>query len=152
MDPKSNPPYDEWREAEVPEHIRKLLAELDAEPDKCWINSRYQVLTRKQPALEKSWPDMIWLSIKRRDRAPIHDWRDLQRIKNDLVGPENEGLELYPAESRVQDGANQYHLWVFADPKVKVPVGWQGMKHDGPSIFGETQRKFEESDDKEKAV
>ena len=27
--------------------------------------------------------DMAWLSIKRRDRATVHDWRDLQEIKPD---------------------------------------------------------------------
>jgi hypothetical protein len=37
----------------------------------------------------------------------VHDWRDLQRIKNQLVGPECEAVELYPAESRKVDTANQ---------------------------------------------
>lgn len=59
------------------------------------------------------------LSIKRRDREPMmHDWRELQRIKNALLGPEREAVELYPAESRLVDTANQYHLWA-------LPVGAQ---------------------------
>ena len=52
--------------------------------------------------------DMFWLSIKRRDRAPVHDWRELQQIKNMIVGDEHEGFEVYPAESRLVDTANQY--------------------------------------------
>lgn len=69
--------------------------------------------------------EIVHLSIKRIDRAPIHDWRDLQHIKNELVGPECEAMELYPAESRRVDTANQYHLWVL--PKGEFfPVGWTG--------------------------
>ena len=143
-----NPPYDEWQEAFVPPDKMALLRAIEAEPDKVWRNSRYQVLVRKvgNEAKGEGWPETIWLSIKRRDKEPIHDWRDLQRIKNDLVGPEHEAVELYPAESRVVDTANQYHLWVFADPKVRVPLGWLGAKHDGPTIFGEKQRPFEKTD------
>lgn len=140
-----SPPFDEWHEAFFTPEQMSLLKQLSAEPDKIWRNSRYQVLVRKAGPESKGdgWPDTVHLSIKRLDREPIHDWRDLQRIKNELVGPEHEALELYPAESRVQDGANQYHLWCFADPKTRIPLGWQGMKHDGPSIFGEKQRPFE---------
>lgn len=64
------------------------------------------------------------LSIKRHDREPIHDWRDLQRIKNDILGPECEAVELYPAESRLMDTSNQYHLWGSDDPTFRFPVGY----------------------------
>lgn len=67
---------------------------------------------------------MIHLSIKRLDREPIHDWRKLQQIKNELVGPEHEAVELYPAESRLVDSANQYHLWVMKDPRWRFPFGY----------------------------
>lgn len=63
----------------------------------------------------------------------MHDWRDLQAIKNELVGPEHEAIELYPAESRLVDTANQYHLWVLKDPSQRIPVGWTQrlvMDHD----------------------
>jgi len=29
-----------------------------------------------------------------------------------IVGEEHEAFEVYPAESRLVDTANQYHLWV----------------------------------------
>lgn len=74
--------------------------------DACWINDMYQVNVNEQPGLTH-------LSIKRIDRAPIHDWRDLQAIKNEICGPEREAVEIYPAESRKVDTANQYHLWVL---------------------------------------
>lgn len=68
---------------------------------------------------------VAWLSIKRNDRDTIHDWRELQRIKNLVLGEEVEAIEMYPAESRLHDSANQYHLWCFA-PGYRLPFGYDG--------------------------
>ena len=57
-----------------------------------------------------------YLSIKRLDREPINDWRAMQKIKNAIVGNEWEAVEIYPAESRLVDTANQYHLFCWAAP------------------------------------
>jgi hypothetical protein len=86
-----------------------------------------------------------WLSIKRNDQEPVHDWRDLQYIKNQLVGEENEGCELFPAESRLVDGANQYHLWVFENTTIQFPFGFTGrMVTEKPIVEGAVQRPFPE--------
>jgi hypothetical protein len=85
---------------------------------------------------------IIHLSIKRIDRDPIHDWRDLQEIKNALVGPENEAIEIYPAESRLVDSANQYHLWVFANPETRIPVGWNERYVTDTYVPNTKQRAF----------
>lgn len=111
-------PYDEWQEAWVPEHP------LTPTPNKVWINSRYQVNVYLNEAGGNGFPAMHHLSIKRVDKEAIHDWRDLQRIKNDLIGPEHEAMELYPAETRLVDTSNQYHLWVLADPTMRFPLGF----------------------------
>ena len=86
------------------------------------INNHYQVMLRGF-AERPPWGRVLWLSIKRRDRQPIHDWRDLQRIKNEVTSPELEAVEIYPAESRLVDSSNQYHLWVFVDGW-KFPYGY----------------------------
>jgi len=102
--------------------------DLELGTDECYLNSRYQVFVyrREQVPQVKNFPQLIWLSIKRLDKEPIHDWRDMQRIKNELVGEEHDAVEVYPAESRLMDTANQYHLWVFEDTvdKVCFPFGW----------------------------
>ena len=72
----------------------------------------------------KGMPDRIWLSVKRNDRESFHDWRVMQDIKNQLVGRYHEMVELYPAESRKVDCANQYHIWGFDDPKFRFPFGF----------------------------
>lgn len=61
------------------------------------------------------------INYHRRDRAPIRDWRIGQRIKNQLCGPEWEGVELYPAESRVVDTSNEYHLFCMEG---QFPIGF----------------------------
>lgn len=89
--------------------------------------------------------DIFWLSIKRRDRAAIHDWRELQQVKNIIVGAEHEAFEVYPAESRLVDTANQFHLWVFADPTVRLPVGFverEVLDHAAAAAVGSRQRPF----------
>ena len=54
-----------------------------------------------------------YLSIKRHDREPIGDWRAMQKIKNAICGQDWEGFEIYPAEWRLVDTANQYHMFCF---------------------------------------
>lgn len=93
--------------------------------DDIFLNDTYQVnRSQVHRNLDDGWPDMIHLSIKRIDKEPIRDWADMQQIKNELIGPENEGIEIFPAESRLVDMANQYHIWCFADPTVRIPIGW----------------------------
>src|ERR1051325_5976369 len=53
------------------------------------------------------------LAIKRKDKAPIRSWRELQDIKNDVAGEDAIAIEVYPRESEVTDTANMYHLWVM---------------------------------------
>jgi hypothetical protein len=111
-------------------------------------NDTYQVWVRKIQA--GLFGDVGWLSIKRLDRQPIRDWRDLQRIKNEICGPECEGVELYPAESRLVDTSNQYHLFVF-QPGVRLPFGFNERlvmeaKGKDPLIARAEQRPWSDED------
>lgn len=54
------------------------------------------------------------LSYHQRDRAPVRDWRIGQRVKNELCGPDWEAVELYPAEDRLMDVANESWLFSFS--------------------------------------
>lgn len=85
------------------------------------------------------------LSIRRDDRKPTRDWRHFQQIKNQLCGDEREAVEIYPAESRVLDAANQYHLWVLPPGEV-VPLGFATggrSEFDDKELHGR-QRSFKE--------
>ncbi len=81
-------------------------------------NNLYHVkVTYSQP--------FIHLSITRHDGGSCNEWRHFQQIKNELVGPEHEAVELFPAEVRLVDIANEYHLWVCVDPAYRFPFGFQ---------------------------
>lgn len=111
-----------------------------ASTDTLALSTEYQVAMRQA---ETGFDhDVLHLSIKRIDREPIRDWRVLQQIKNAIVGEECEAFELYPAESRLVDTANQYHLWVFTDPNVRVPVGFVHRLVDTMPVGKSQQRKF----------
>jgi hypothetical protein len=121
-----------WFTDDQMEQMRALALQHGLPPnvviaDRVYRNSRYQVnVWDSHPDLPdgKIFPKMIWLSIKRLDREPIHDWRELQRIKDEIVGKNHEAVELYPARSRLVDTSNQYHLFVLADPATRFPFGW----------------------------
>lgn len=59
--------------------------------------------------------DFVHLSIIPVDGSPRHDWREFQEIKNQLAGKEWEGLELFPAESRLIDHCNSYNLFCYRE-------------------------------------
>lgn len=110
--------------------------------DEVFVNDIYQVNIDRHPP-NKIHSQMIHLSIKRRDKEAIHDWRELQEIKSKLCGDNCEGLELYPAESRVVDAANQFHLWVLP-PGVQIPVGYfEGTGRTEKDPRGGKQRPFD---------
>jgi hypothetical protein len=76
----------------------------------------------------------LWhLTIERLDLALCHDWQVFQTIKNEIVGPEYEAVEMYPAHSRLMDEANKYHLWILApNDNEKLPPRFKiGCKRHG---------------------
>ena len=104
-----------------------------------WENSRYVVVKRDVGGGGEG--KLIWLSIKNADNSARHDWREFMRIKNELVGTDVEAVELYPAENRLVDASNQWHLWCVVG--FRFPFGFEErlVSEDTPGV---TQRPFEE--------
>jgi hypothetical protein len=128
------------------EHRRSILNGM-GELDDYWRNDQYAVHVIRWRGQGPNGCDIVQLSIKRHDRLPTRDWRDFQRIKNQLVGPECEAVELYPAESRLVDTATQYHLWCVKDPKYRWPIGYdEGRVITDKSLGMSVQREREEVD------
>ena len=95
-----------------------------------WLNNLYEVTARYYlTGSPLDGGEFFRLGICSLDGSPRHDWRAFQAIKNQLCGEEWEGIELYPAESRLLDPSNYYILYVFP----KVPFGKQiGRSVSGP--------------------
>jgi len=110
-----------------------------------WGNDDYSATVDR--ACEHAMGDgltVTHISFHRRDRAPVHDWRDVQQIKSDILGADAEAVELYPAEWRVVDTANEYHLWAVVrtdGTPWSFPFGFPGgARTDDPKLAGAVQR------------
>jgi hypothetical protein len=109
------------------EKAKKILnEELKAQ---MWVNDTYTVKFREgkdadQFVMIEDWKGKCaYLSIRRNDREPVDSWRDFQEMKNQLCGPNREAVQLYPAEDRLADMANQYHVWVLPEG-IMFPMGF----------------------------
>ena len=47
-------------------------------------------------------------------------WHEMQRIKDEIAGPERTAVEIYPPRGDIVDGADMFHLWVLEAP---LPFG-----------------------------
>lgn len=101
------------------EHIERAVVLLT--PIKVYQNNQYRVEIQHTPP---TTPTYTHLSITRLDGGTVNEWSHLQQIKNEICGPEYEAIQLYPAESRLVNTGNQYHLWVHSDPTYRFPLGW----------------------------
>ena len=93
----------------------RYLKQAAHEPEEIWFNDVYYVTVRRHQSdpVFGTGGGMVQLGISTLDQTVRHDWREYQSIKNQLAGPECEGFELYPAESRLVDPSNYFMLWCF---------------------------------------
>jgi hypothetical protein len=87
-----------------------------------WWSSQYSVTKRfyEYDTVFGSRHGMIYLGISNVDQTARRDFRHFQAIKNQLAGEEWEGMEIYPAESRLVDPSNLFIIWCF---HVRLKVG-----------------------------
>lgn len=51
-------------------------------------------------------------------------WREMQRIKDEIAGPDATAIEVYPPQAEVVDEADMFHIWVL---RGKLPFGLHRM-------------------------
>jgi len=132
------------------EEVEKML-----DDDKVFVNDQYQVNVKFIDKQDMTMKGMLWLSIKRKDKNWMRDWRELQKIKNAIAGPEREGCEIFPAESRLVDTSNQFHIFVLPEGE-KFPFGYADRLicegHKGGWGKGSSQRDFKKGEQPEDAL
>lgn len=76
---------------------------------KCWqtTDGKYDILYDCVNGYEH-------LRVRRIDDEPIHNYMDLQEIKNDLLGEDVVAVEIYPRKADFKNGSNTYHIWTWA--------------------------------------
>lgn len=51
-------------------------------------------------------------------------WPEMQRIKDEIAGPDATAIEVYPPKAEVVDEADMFHIWVL---RGKLPFGLHRM-------------------------
>lgn len=59
---------------------------------------------------------------KHNDTPIINHLSELQKIKNEIFGPEVTAVEYYPAESELVNDHNIYWLWIFPGGGLPIPI------------------------------
>lgn len=81
-----------------------------------WRNRLYAVLCRH---VDTPMGTIIHCAIRSASQLEP-PWRDMQRIKAELFGPELTAIEVMPPASKTIDGADMYHMWILENP---LPFG-----------------------------
>ena len=86
----------------------------------------------------------VQVGISTKNGEARHDWREMQRIKNEVCGHEWEAVELFPAETRLIDPSNYYILWCAPT----ILVGMRKGRHvAGPDTCIAPQRGWRNGDE-----
>ena len=117
-------------------------------PDETWGNERY---TANVHYLDGKRDGFVEIAVHNHNRTPPVPWRHLQQIKNEVVGPDREAVQLFPAEDRLLDTANEY--WIYVYPTGQAPMRKRGVKvgmdrgrtvhYEMPSGFGKSRQQPE---------
>ena len=137
---KSSPAKREWqpltqtpdwavkaKHEQVMEQARVTFPELAVEefraPDEVWGSSQYTVTVHY---LDDNRDGFVEVGIHNYHRTTHVPWRHIQQIKNEVFGPDREAVQLFPAEDRLLDSANEY--WIYVYPTSEAPMRKRGVK------------------------
>ena len=123
-DPRDSGESDFWETLTKlnPDRMRQ-----DCPGDEIWENSVYLAMATVRQGHVK------FIQVQRQDGKAVRDWRDMQRIKNQIAGEEIDAYELYPPESELADSGNTYWIWCYP-PGERAPfriTREAGFAHEG---------------------
>lgn len=103
-----------------------IKVDIDIRKHPTWMtrafsNNRYIVMIDDNVMTDKG--TAIRAMIQTVDDQPIKNhWSEIQKIKNEIFGPEAIGIEYYPAESKLINVHNIYWLWIFPVGVLPIPL------------------------------
>ncbi len=132
--------WERWRQLPEPAKPDPLV---DEPGQVAVVNNVYLVVLAPQTYAKPNGEvgQLTHLSIKRHDKKPIHDWRELLRIKNELVGAECWAVEIYPPMAHLMDTSNQFHMYAFPEGAVMpfgISAGQTVIEGDGTTGPGQS--------------
>ena len=101
---------------EVPRDQWPFMTALESVPLNVWLSKDYLAVLYEQ---RLDGNRRLTVNRTRRDGRSWRDgitWDELQRVKNECLGPDVWCVECYPAEDEVVNVSNMRHLWVLEEP------------------------------------
>lgn len=103
---------------EVPySEIARLSARI--KPNQVWRNNHHSVQVYRSERMILGILMDKWM-IRRNDSEPIKYWHEIQNIKNEVIGEEQQAIQVFPKASELVDVANMYWLFTPTQQKEKV--------------------------------
>jgi hypothetical protein len=110
-DRRRSAPWGSWRDRSETLSLHPSNWRIPGRIAAAWVN---QVMSVQISYEETQVGQMTHLWVRRHDGRPVL-WAEMQRVKNELVGPERVGVEVFPAETNLVDVAPMYHLWIYPE-------------------------------------
>lgn len=88
---------------------------------RAYRNTRYTVMVYDNSPTTKGGAIRVMVQNHTDTQIVMH-WDELQKIKNQIFGPEAVAVEYYPAESQLINDHNIYWLWLFPDGSLPIPI------------------------------
>lgn len=98
---------------------RCQLSPIERWDPRCYLNNRY-VVQVSYATTTIGEVTHLWIRTLVGDMP--RSWRDLQTIKEQIVGPHRVAVEVFPAIGELVDQADMAHLWVYPEDTV-LPFG-----------------------------
>ena len=100
-----------------------LFTALETEPLDVWVSSEFMAVLYRQRADGNR--RLTVNRMRRNNRGDFRDgitWDELQRVKNECLGPDVWCVENYPSEEKLMNVCNQRHLFIFdGTPDLRFP-------------------------------
>ena len=148
----TRPPIKEYLKSMLRFGVFRKQAKLEytkIQDTEVWINEIYMVLVYRGNEIPPSMnpeqiSDFIWLSLRRQDRSALLDWREIQQIKDQLIGEDCEAVQLFPRKERVVDASNQFHIFGVANPEMSFAFGFPTGGISQATFMKSKQRPLED--------
>jgi len=107
-----------------------------------WFNPFYSVVVHGVPNGQSRGArhDGVVIMIVNSDQSARRDWREFQRIKNEICGEAWVGYEIYPPEHEAVDPSNAFFLWCFENAQLPPQCTMDGPRHFTPEQAFAPQR------------
>jgi len=114
-----------------------------ADGESWWRNSFYTVF-RKELEPEVGLEGSVRLSIRRNDGRAIREWKHLYRVKNEVVNPEREAVEIFPPQSMLSSMDHEHHLFVTPVGVSSIYVYEEKIRAEGLRGYGIVRKRGSE--------